>query len=241
MAQQENDMIELYKGDCFKLMKDLPDKSVNLFVCDPPYLLDKNIGHGNAQSLNKSQLLLKKEIDLTDGYDIEGFASEVKRLQKDINCYFWCNKKQINSYFKTYVDKMKCKFDILSWHKTNAQGMFWGKYLSDTEYLLHFFKGKGTTFPQNYEDAHTYMVSVSSYLLNRKWGHPTIKPMEFIRRIIRNSSRVGGLVVDPFMGSGTTAIACMLENRRFKGYEINDRYYEIALRRIENFKKNGDY
>ena len=65
------------------------------------------------------------------------------------------------------------------------------------------------------------------------WGHPTIKPLNIIRTLIVNSSREGEVVCDPFMGSGTTAVACIKENRRYIGFEIDSKYYEISQRRIE--------
>ena len=67
----------------------------------------------------------------------------------------------------------------------------------------------------------------------KKYGHPTIKPLEFIRKVIRNSSVAGDVILDSFMGSGTTAVACILENRNYIGFEVNKKYYDIALKRIE--------
>ena len=66
------------------------------------------------------------------------------------------------------------------------------------------------------------------------WKHPTIKPLAIIERIVRNSSREGDLVLDPFMGSGTTGVACRNLNRRFVGIEISERWHDVARRRIEN-------
>lgn len=237
-AQQANDMTELILGDCFEKLREIPEGSVELIMCDPPYDISKNVGGGIAKHSCNQLVSNLKEHGIADGYDIESFSEIVKYLQTNINCYFWCNKRQIYKYMQVYIGKMKCNFDILSWHKTNVQATYYKKYLSDTEYILHFFNGRSTTAPQNYADAHTYLVSPSTQRLNIKYGHPTIKPLDFTRRIIRNSSRVGGLVVDPFMGSGTTALACMAENRNFKGYEINEDFYNIALRRIDEFKMN---
>ena len=72
------------------------------------------------------------------------------------------------------------------------------------------------------------------------YGHPTIKPVELIRKIIRNSSKENDLVLDCFLGSGTTAVASILENRNYIGYEINKKYYEIAKKRISDTLKERD-
>ena len=62
---------------------------------------------------------------------------------RGINIYLWCNKAQIPQYFNFYVNDLKCRFDILCWHKTNAIPTYSNKYLSDTEYLLYFHKNGG--------------------------------------------------------------------------------------------------
>jgi site-specific DNA-methyltransferase (adenine-specific) len=65
------------------------------------------------------------------------------------------------------------------------------------------------------------------------WEHPTIKPQHMIEKLIRNSSKQGQLVMDLYLGSGTTAAACKKLNRNFIGSEINEKYYNIALKRVE--------
>ena len=66
----------------------------------------------------------------------------------------------------------------------------------------------------------------------KKYGHPTIKPLLLTERMIRNSSRPGQIVLDAFMGSGTTGVACKRNGRRFIGIELNRSYYDIAVGRI---------
>lgn len=175
-----------------------------------------------------------KKVDITQGYDIELFGNEFLRIMKEINIYFWCNKTQIPDYFNFYVNKHKCKFDIICWHKTNALPTYSNKYLSDTEYLLYFKKGKGKCFPQSYEDAKTYYVAPINHKDKREYGHPTIKPLDITEKILRNSSKEGQLVLDPFMGSGTTGVGCLNTNRRFIGIELDENYFNIAKNRIEN-------
>lgn len=176
---------------------------------------------------------LKDGVDLTAGYDIKAFSENVVRLQPNgINAYFFCSKKQIPEYMRVYVGGLKCKFDIICWHKTNVPPTFANKYLPDTEYCLYFHKGKGKTAPKCYDDAKTYHISGINAKDKKKWGHPTIKPIDLVERLIRNSSSEGDVVLDPFIGSGTTAVAAMRLNRRFIGFELNKHYYNIACRRI---------
>lgn len=227
--------IQLYNQDCIEGMKTLADSSIDLIVTDPPYDIGSISGGGSVNTvkkLNKSLQDLRKA-DLIKGYDIVAFGEEALRVMNEINIYFWCNKKQIPTYFDFYVNKHKCTFDILAWHKTNALPTYSNKYLSDTEYLLYFRKGKGKCFPESYEDAKTYYVAPINHKDKKLWGHPTIKPLDITEKIIRNSTRQGQTVLDPFSGSGTTAIACINNNRNFIGFELDKDYYDISLDRIE--------
>lgn len=105
--------------------------------------------------------------------------------------------------------------------------------MSDTEYLLYFRKGKGHCFPQSYEDAQTYYIAPINHKDKKEWGHPTIKPLDITERIVRNSSRETDTILDPFMGSGTTGVACKNLNRNFIGIELEKSYFDVAKRRLE--------
>ena len=208
---------------------------IDLIVTDPPYDIPK-INEGGSintvKKLNKSLQDLQQS-NLMKSYNIKEFAKKVSILQKNnINAYFWCNKKQIPEYLQVYVIEMKCKFDILPWHKTNALPTYSNKYLSDSEYCLYFRKGKGHCFPKNYEDAKTYWVEPINHKDKKDWEHPTIKPLDFIEKLIRNSSKEGELVFDPFLGSGTTSVACKNLNRDFIGGDIDNKWVTIAKERV---------
>ena len=197
-------MIELdkiYNEDCFEGMLRIPEGSVDLIVADPPYIVSRSTGGSvnNVKKLNVSLFDLDKA-NLRDGYDIVSFAEHVRRLQGNkINAYFWCSKAQIPEYFRVYAGVLKCKFEILSWHKQNALPTYFNKYLSDTEYCLYFHTG-GFTHPASYEDAKTYEVGCINHEDKKKYGHPTIKPLPIIQRIVRNSSQRGGGSFRPLHG-----------------------------------------
>ena len=210
---------------------------MDLIVTDPPYAISSINGGGSVNNLKKLNKSLEdlQQSNLMDSYSISKFAYFVNALQKgNINAYFWCNKKQIPEYLDVYVNKMSCKFDIITWHKTNALPTYSNKYLSDTEYCLYFRKGKGHCFPANYEDAKTYWVEPINHADKKEWKHPTIKPLAFIEKLIRNSSKEGELVFDPFMGSGTTGVACRKLGRNFIGSDLDEKWYNVAKERIRN-------
>lgn len=171
-------MVNLYQGDCLELMKNIPDNSVDLLLTDPPYVLNTKGGGTVNKKMKLSESLADVEkAKIINGYDIELLGQEFLRVMKEINAYFWCNKAQIYDYLKFYVGQLKCKFDIICWHKTNALPTYSNKYLSDTEYLLYFRKGKGKCFPHSYEDAKTYYLSALN-LKDKKCGN--IQPLNLL-------------------------------------------------------------
>nr|DAE02434.1 MAG TPA: adenine-specific methyltransferase [Siphoviridae sp. ctsUY14] len=229
-------MIDLRQGDCLELMKDIPDKTIDLIVTDPPYNVSATNDGGTINKVKKLNKSLKDlvETNITNGYDIETLGEEFMRVMKEPNIYLWCNKTQIPEYFKFYVEKYKCKFDILCWHKNNALPTYSNKYLSDTEYLLYFRKGKGKCFPKSYEDAKTYYIAPINHKDKKKYKHPTIKPLDITEKVIKNSSKENDIILDPFMGSGTTGVACKQLNRNFIGIELLEEYFNIAKERINS-------
>lgn len=154
-------------------------------------------------------------------------------LVKNPNFYFFCNRAQIQQYLDFFVSKNKCKWDMLIWHKTNVPPLFHNKYLNDKEFILYFHKGV-TCQPANYNDAKTVFHTSTNIKDKKRYGHPTIKPLGIILTLIRNSSNIGDLILDPFMGSGTTAVACKHLNRNFIGFEINKEFYDASLKRLKS-------
>ncbi len=228
---------KIYNEDCLTGIKKIPDNFIDLVIIDPPYLINNhNVKYDSklAQSIKNYNNELY-DTNLTNGYDYN-ILDELIRVLKKINIYIFCNGEQIPFYIKYFVIDRKCKMDIIVWNKTNALPLFNNKYLSDKEYCLYFRKG-GYCSPKNYEDAKTVFYYPINIKDKKKWNHPTIKPEELIRKLIRNSSKEGDIVMDSFMGSGTTAISCLKENRNFIGYEINEEFYKICLKRIKKVKE----
>ena len=178
-----------------------------------------------------------RENKIDKGYNFSEVHAELVRIMKNINIYIWCNKIQIPQLLDFYVGNLKCKFDILCWHKTNALPTYKNKYLTDTEYCLYFRKGgycDPSATDERYENAKTFYISPLNQKDKKQYNHPTIKPLVLIEKFIKNSSHKGDIVLDCFMCSGTTGVACKKLERDFIGIEINKDYYEIAKNRIEN-------
>ena len=222
---------DVYNMDSFAFLEKYQGTPIKLAICDCPYFLPSWSG-GGFMDESKREWISEMRVDtLSRGYSIEAYADLIEQAQGGrINAYFFCNKLQIPDYFRVYVEKKKCKFDILSWHKSNAMPTFHGKYLTDTEYIL-YFRNKGGCNPKSYEDAKTYFFGEINLGDKKKWQHPTIKDLGIIRTLIRNSSEPGELVFDGFLGSGTTRVACAIEGRDFVGCEIDKKFYDLQEKR----------
>lgn len=220
-------------GDAYELIKEIPDKSIDLILTDPPYLIENTNG-GTNNELGKSIKNMNTQLKMGEfTHSIEeSILDEFVRVMKKINIYIWCNHKQIPMYLDYFVNKLQCKFDIIIWHKTNATPLFQNKYMTDKEYCLYFRKGAYCN-PINYDTAKTVYNLPINIKDKNEFKHPTIKPLEIIKNLIINSSKENEVVLDPFLGSGTTAVACKELERNFIGFEINKEYYEIAIDRLK--------
>ena len=219
--------INLLHGNCLELMKDIPDKSIDLVVTDPPYKIETS---GGGLYTQPDKQYIKELNSMKDGFD-PLILDEMCRVMKKTNIYFFCSQKQIMQLLDYFVTKRKCNWNIISWHKTNPIPACGNKYLTDTEFIL-FFREKGVKIYGSYDTKRTYYVTSLNQKEKKLYGHPTVKPVDILKNLIINSSLENDLILDPFMGSGTTGVACLNTNRNFIGIELDDEYFEIAKRRI---------
>ena len=219
---------KLYKGDCLEVMKNIEDGSVDLVVTDPPYEITTT-GAGMYKQADKQYV---KELNgMKDGFS-EEVLDELCRVMKKINIYFFCSQKQIIPLLDYFVKKKKCNWNILSWHKTNPIPACGNKYLTDTEFIL-FFREKGVKVYGSFDTKRTWYATPLNQSDKKKYGHPTVKPLSILENLVVNSSKEEGIVLDCFMGSGSTGVACLNTNRNFIGIELDEGYFEIALNRIK--------
>lgn len=174
---------------------------------------------------------------LTEGIKVE-ILDEFMRVMKMPNIYIWCNHKQIPMYLDYFVTKHKCSFDIIVWVKTNAMPLFNNKYLTDKEYCLYFRKGAYCN-PQNYEEAKTVYFQPINIADKKLFEHTTIKPINILKNLIKNSSKENDIVLDTFGGSGSTCISAKELNRNFVAFEINPKWCKVANDRLNNIDANG--
>ena len=212
-------------------MSELPDNSVDLVCTDPPY----NVG--------------KKEHGWTDdGFDVDVVFKELFRILKDnTRAYIFCANSQIFSHRKR-AKKVGFKFhQMLIWHRRNLVGgtmkSGWD-WKSTYEPILLFHKGKPPKLHQLEDGRDGFDVRIEaspqSNFIQDKRVHITQKPFRLISDIIERSSNPGDIVLDPFLGSGTTAVAAKTLGRNYIGIEKELEYAQIAISRVAAARKEDE-
>ncbi len=211
--------IQLYLGDCLDVMDKLINEGVpvDCLITDPPYGMSY-----------KSPSELHKVIHNDDNLDwLEPFARKAYDLLSDnAHGYVFCSHHHVER-FKTTLSSVFDYKNILIWEK-NTVGLndFLTNYGPKYEMIIYFSKGKrylnGKREP-----------NIFRYIKPKNELHPTQKPVDLIEYLISKSTHKGELILDPFMGSGTTGVAAKRLHRRFIGIEIDQAYFSIAKNRIE--------
>ena len=221
--------IQLLQGDCTELMKQLPDESIDLVVTDCPYHIVSggctNKGKGNGifeqKKASDGKLFKHNEIKFSD------WLPEVFRVLKDgTHCYICINGRNLKQ-LQTDAEKAGFKFqNLLVWEKGNVTPNRY--YMGACEFILMLKKGKSKTI----NEAGTPNILRVQNPTGKKL-HPTEKPVLLMQKLVINSSKYEETVLDPFMGSGSTGIACLNTCRKFIGMELDENYFNIAKERIK--------
>ena len=128
--------------------------------------------------------------------------------------------------------KRKINWNLLCWHKTNPIPACGNKYLTDTEYIL-FFREAGVKIYGEFKTKFTYYVTPLNQKDKKIYGHPTIKPVDILQNLIINSSQENDVVFDPFAGSCSTGVSSILNNRKFIGFELDERHFNTSKERLK--------
>ena len=238
---QLSEMInKVHCADCLQFMKDIPDKSIDLVLIDPPY--------------NTTQLDFENDLFLSDK-----FLKELKRISK--NGFMVCFSKQPFTSSVVMQKIFRYRYEII-WEKTHPTRFLdsgW-RPLDNHENILIFFDEKSTYNPvmgtgNKYYKAssgsktriygeykkHTTVSngerlpkSVLKYSNgNNNSFHPTEKNLDLMMNLVMQYSNENDLILDPFLGSGTTTKACQELHRNFIGIEISEKYCQIARERLK--------
>jgi len=226
-------MNQIILGDCLEKMKDIADNTIDLIVTDPPYLMDYKTGYRkNKRSMVEHDF--KSTIDGDNDFTlIEKFIEESYRLLKDNSAmYVFCNSLHVD-YFKQSLEK---HFDIknqIIWVKNNwTAGDLEASFGRQYEIIFLVNKGRKKINGKRLTDIWQF-----DRISGDKQIHQNQKPIPLIRQCIEKHSNKGDLILDPFSGSGTTAIACIDTNRNYICIEKDKKYHDLMETRINNHKK----
>lgn len=226
------DKIKLYNDDCNKVIKTLKDKSIQFVLTDPPYIVATS---GGGIIKNREYLNEIKEANIDTGFNIPDFLTSLIKLfesKEHYNSIFFCSKNQVLDYISWAKDN-KLQYGIGVWHKTNPPPLCKGKYLNDVEYWI-YIKGTASRINGEYKDKSLVYTSGINRKDKKLYNHPTIKPIEILEKFLTVHTSKNDIVFDPFLGSGSTAVACLNLDRKCVGVELDKLYFETAQKRIED-------
>ena len=228
-----NSGMKLLNGDCLELMKEIESGSVDMILTDPPYELSKSKGGGMMGKGGRKFMQEVKADGMIDGINTSMFLDSCLALfnKKQKFCgVFTCSTKQLIEYI-AWAEDNKLQYGIGVWNKTNPAPLCNCKYLNDVEYWI-YIKGNKSKILGSYHTKSMVYTSKINKKDKAEFGHPTCKPVELMEKFIINHSREGQVILDPFMGSGSTGVAAKNLNREFIGIELDEKYFNIASDRI---------
>ena len=217
---------KIYNEDCLIGMERIPDNSIDLIVTDPPYLVNYKTGYRKDKEHRFNNVILND-----DNEDlIKGYIKECYRILKDDSAmYMFCSSHKVD-VFKVELEKHFTIKNMIIWVKNNhtagdLESAFGRKY----EILFLVNKGRTEFKGERLTDVWEFpRVSGDSQL------HQNQKPIELIEQCIEKHSDENDVVFDGFMGSGTTAAAALNTNRQYIGFELDEYYYNVAMKRLKN-------
>jgi DNA modification methylase len=216
-------LFKLIHGDCSHILRNMRDKSVDCIFTDPPYVIG---AQGCGLAGDRKYLHDIHDANLNAGFDAI-LLEEFLRLLSRPNLFIFCSRLQLRDYLN-WVHDRQLNWSLICWHKTNPTPLTGSGYLPDTEYLFHFWKHAPMRGPYRTK-RHFYVQPTCKNTI----GHPTVKPLNIVKNLLLNAvTAQGSLILDPFMGSGTTGVAAIQLGHRFIGIELNRDYLAIASRRI---------
>ena len=223
---------KIYNGDCIVGMQSLSSCSIDLVVTDPPYLMKYKTNHRK----NKHHKFCREIAGDNDFGFIEAYIKECYRVLKDNSAmYMFCNAKQIAFFINMAKDvgfKLK---NIIIWVKNeHTAGDLYAAFGKKYEFILLLNKGRRIFNGKRLTDVWSFSRVPWQHQI-----HQNQKPLALLEQCIKCHSDEDDVVLDGFMGSGSTAIAARNLGRRFIGWEIDKEYYDIAQKRLGQAKEES--
>ncbi|MHB8281957.1 MAG: DNA-methyltransferase [bacterium] len=232
-------MNKILQIECLELLKSIPDESVDLVFTDPPYnVSQKAKAFKDYRRGGGGKHLINMDFGEWDyNFNPELFLIESKRILKPNGSIIVWSSEQLIGTYRNWFEKNMYPKQMLVFIRTNPIPQFrLAGYRQATELMYWAIKEK------NYKDNPNFNFLSQEEMLNvfyapicsgnERTKHPTQKPLSITEKIIRIHSQENGIVVDPFCGSGTTAVACVKLHRNFICGDISEEYIKIANKRL---------
>lgn len=219
--------------DCLDGLREVPDHSVDLIVTDPPYFL--SMGHAGCKdtafAVNSDQVNSNRTfggLSIAKPFYKQLFQEFRRVLKPNGAFYYFTDWRGYAFYFPIINAELPVR-NLIVWDKLGGPG----SYYTFAHELIIF----GTAAPKLLHKGGTNVWRIKAFSSGAKSTdgekvHPTQKPVELIKKMVEDSTEPGAVVLDTFMGSGTTAVACLKSGRQFIGFEQDEKYHAIAQRRI---------
>lgn len=232
----------LLNTDCFSVLKNLPDNSIDLILTDPPYNLAK-YSTGNMSFDWRSDI--NNDVAEWDLVELEpkDLAEEFKRvLSPKGNIFIFCSYNLIGEYHKVF-DPIFDTFQFMVWHKTNPVPNFRkSSFLNSCELIVSCWNKGHTWNFTSQKEMHNFIESgicMGKERIKDENGknlHPTQKPVSVLKKIVEIASNENDIVLDCFNGVGSTGEAALSLNRRYIGIEIDKQYFDATTERLKNYQ-----
>lgn len=232
-------------GDCLKLIKQLPNQSVDLVLTDPPYNLGLFMHKRgtNIKGMRNNHFAYSgwDNMEYSQWSNVMGeFLKECTRVLKTKgSLIMFMSIMKVETIINLATSAGLYYKTVGIWHKTNPMPRNMNlHFINSIEPWLYFInKGHTGTFNNEGKPIHDFIESSTITMAEHKLGkHPTQKPKLLLQHFVKILSNEKDVVLDPFMGSGSTGVVCEQLNRNFIGFELNEEYYNIASKRIQNKK-----
>jgi DNA modification methylase len=223
-------MNEIIHGDCIEILRGMSDESVDLIIADPPYGIDFNSNY------RKHSVLKGVEGILNDGKDNTEFLaevlSEINRVLKPNSHVYWFTRWDRVHLQQPILERHFKVKNAIVWMKNNwSMGDLTGAYAGQYETILFAQKGRRKLNEVNGRKRHTDILQFDR-ISPQKLRHSHEKPEDLIEFLIRKSSTEDDVILDPFCGSGTTAVCAKRLGRNFVTMELDAEYVAIARARV---------
>ena len=219
-------MIELHNGDCLEILKQIPDGSVDMVLTDPPYGIDYQSSRVKDKNKRFSKILNDKKPFIA-------FIGELSRVLHRSGCCMIFTRWDVQQVFIDELTKHGLKpKNVIIWDKVvhgmgDLQRSFGSRYESIIFVANPDFRFTGKR--------PTDIIRQTRVPAN-KLLHPNEKPVDLLAELINKCTKNGSTVLDCFMGSGSTGVACVNTGRKFIGIELDEHYFNVAEQRIKAAK-----